>query len=191
MKGILIVRKYKNRRLYDTEQSIHITRDQLLETIRGGRVVQIQEASSGEDVTVETLFQLLLDQGGPALNTAVPADFVHFLIRTGEAELGRFFQDFLPMATQAFQANLRTMQDQGRRVAEAFFPYAQYGAPWLLPWQAAGLPATQPPVTAPSPAASSATADEVGQLRERLQELEAQLAGKAPKARKRKTSEKP
>ena len=71
MKGILVVRKYKNRRLYDTEQSKHITREELLEIVRSGRNVQVQEAKTGEDVTVETLLNVLLSENGSSLNSTI------------------------------------------------------------------------------------------------------------------------
>lgn len=171
MKGILIIRKYKNRRLYDTERSTHITREELADTIRAGRVVQVQEATTGDDVTVETLFQLFLDEGGEPLHAAIPSEFAHFLIRAGKEELFRFFREFLPQAAQAFQSGWRTVQDQQQRLAEGMFPYVRVPTnPWLAPWP--GTPQPAPPAPGePAPGRK----DDVGQLERRLQELETRL----------------
>ncbi len=171
MKGILIVRKYKNRRLYDTERSTHITREELADAIRAGRVVQVQEATTGDDVTVETLFQLFLDEGGEPLQAAIPSEFAHFLIRAGKDELFRFFREFLPQAAQAFQSGWRTVQDQQQRLAEGMFPYGRVPMnPWLAPWGS-------PPQPAPPAAGehSQGRSDEVSQLERRLKDLEARL----------------
>lgn len=171
MKGILIIRKYKNRRLYDTERSTHITREELADTIRAGRVVQVQEATTGDDVTVETLFQLFLDEGGEPLHAAIPSEFAHFLLRAGKDELFRFFREFLPQAAQAFQSGWRTVQDQQQRLAESMFPYTRVPvAPWVAPWQ------NSPPVAPPaSGEPASGRSDEMSQLERRLKELEARL----------------
>src|SRR5688572_26581189 len=131
MKGILVVRKYKNRRLYDTERSTHITRDELLETIRTGRVVQVQEADTGEDVTVETLFQVVLSESGSQLSASIPSAFAHFLARAGKDEMEKFFREYMPVALQAFQASLRHVQEGQRRMMETFFPCAPgWGGGW-------------------------------------------------------------
>ena len=57
MKGTLIVRKYKNRRLYDTEQSTHITREELLAIVKSGRNVQVQEAKTGKMLLLKHFFR--------------------------------------------------------------------------------------------------------------------------------------
>jgi polyhydroxyalkanoate synthesis repressor PhaR len=175
MKGILIIRKYKNRRLYDTERSIHITRDELIATIRAGRTVQVQDGTSGDDVTVETLFGLFLDAGGNDLNALIPAEFVHFLIRAGEQGLNRFFGEFLPRAMQAFGANLRGLADPQQGAARTMFGMPGYSNPWLPPWM-------QPPQPGPT-APDQGVADDVTELRSRLKDLEEEL-GKLRKTRR-------
>ncbi|MBI4861450.1 MAG: hypothetical protein HY815_14495 [Candidatus Riflebacteria bacterium] len=169
MKGILIVRKYKNRRLYDTERSAHITREDLIETIRGGRVVQVQEAISGEDVTVETLLQLYLSDAGPGVNAAIPSEFAHFLIRAGEEGLARFFREFLPQALQTFQAGVRTLAGQQQRFIDPYTLFGGFGPSWTNPWGG-------PPSATPAGPAPTDMADEVSRLKSRLKDLETRLA---------------
>ena len=162
MKGILVVRKYKNRRLYDTEQSRHITREELMEIVRSGRNVQIQEAKTGEDVTVETLLTVLLSETGRSLNTTIPSEFIHFLIRANQSVLSRFFRDFMPNAMQVFQRGFSELKEQGKQFAETMFPYSQYGTAWPFPMSRGnGL--------------IQGGKSEVEDLRDRMKELEEEL----------------
>lgn len=128
MKGILVVRKYKNRRLYDTERSVHVTRDELLGIIRTGRDVQVQEATTGEDVTSETLLQLMLTESGLAPEQ-IPPEFLFFLLRADKGMLSRFFKEFLPLAMQQFDTFLKVYRQQ-----DSVFRGMMGMGGWMNPW---------------------------------------------------------
>jgi len=69
-----VVRKYPNRRLYDTQESRYVTLDGLREMIAGGEARRVEDAKSGEDRTREVLLQIVAEQetlGQPILNEAV------------------------------------------------------------------------------------------------------------------------
>ena len=167
VKGILVVRKYKNRRLYDTERSRHVTREELLDIVRTGRDVQIQDASNGEDVTVETLLHIMLSDTGGALNAIIPSEFVHFLIRANESGLNRFFRDFLPGAMQTFQAGLRSLRAGHRHFNEALFPYPGLStASWMRTF---GAP------SAPQDVDRGDDGSTIDDLQRRLRDLEGEL----------------
>lgn len=173
MKGILVVRKYKNRRLYDTERSIHLTRDELLGRIREGRDVQVQEVGSGEDVTVETLLQLIQSEDGLAAQLLTP-EFLHFLIRTDATLVGRFFRETMPLALQSFQQTLSgmgTMPGAGGGMMGAF------ANPFMNPWAGFGMPgfAARPPAAAPEPAPAEGE-DELDEMRQQLEKMQAELS---------------
>jgi polyhydroxyalkanoate synthesis repressor PhaR len=172
MKGIMVVRKYKNRRLYDTERSAHITREELLEAIRSGRDVQVQEAGTGEDVTVETLLQLIQSEKGPQ-TAAMPTDFLHFLIRSDENVLQRFFREFLPGAMRAFHSTFANLHRQQRDLAGGFFPFNPFGNPWLLPWGGGGQ--EQPREEEDK---ASDPVETIRRLEARVKELESELGKK-------------
>ncbi|MCO4783222.1 MAG: hypothetical protein KC646_12930 [Candidatus Cloacimonetes bacterium] len=89
-KGLLIIKKYKNRRLYDTEQSTYITREELVETIRSGRDVQVQEVGSGNDVTTELLLQLVITEASDVIS-AIPPQFAHMLLRSSASNTAQMF----------------------------------------------------------------------------------------------------
>lgn len=156
MAAPLIIRKYKNRRLYDTERSCHVTRDELLELIRSGRDVRVEAAGSDEDVTAETILQMLLAEEGLA-RSVFTSEFVHFLVRTESGMLGRFFREVLPTAMRSFQVAAGPMVDAQTRAREQMRQMAAampgFPAPWANPWAGfMGQPPQAPgPVPPPEP----------------------------------------
>lgn len=128
MTNRLVIRKYKNRRFYDTERSCHLTKDDLLDLVLAGRDVQVQEAGSGRDVTVVTLLQILLSRNGDVLNDSVPAELVHGLIRSNDMVLKSFFSQFFPIAAQFLKGTLSPLfpQQQGGDFMQA----ASFMNPW-------------------------------------------------------------
>jgi polyhydroxyalkanoate synthesis repressor PhaR len=76
-----IIRKYANRRLYDTGNSCYITLDDLKKLIVAGEQVRIVDAGSKEDISREVLLQLVADQesmGRPILNEAILTALIRF-----------------------------------------------------------------------------------------------------------------
>jgi len=62
MGEILVLKKYANRRLYDTEKRIYVTLQQVVDLIRQGRQVKVIDAKTKEDVTAYTLTQIVLEE---------------------------------------------------------------------------------------------------------------------------------
>jgi polyhydroxyalkanoate synthesis repressor PhaR len=96
---MLLVKKYPNRRLYDTRSSRYITLDDLEKTIRGGEDVIVQDAQDGRDLTQETLTQIILDRGGGRL---LPASLLLRLIRLDDAALGEFLTRYVGWALDLY-----------------------------------------------------------------------------------------
>jgi polyhydroxyalkanoate synthesis repressor PhaR len=96
---MLLVKKYPNRRLYDTRHSRYITLDDLEKTIRGGEDVTIQDAQDGRDLTQETLTQIIFDRGGGRL---LPASLLLRLIRLDDAALGEFLTRYVTWALDMY-----------------------------------------------------------------------------------------
>jgi len=61
-KNILLLKKYTNRRLYDTEKSIYVTLDYVTDAIRQGRQIRVTDAKTGEDVTAAILTQIVMEE---------------------------------------------------------------------------------------------------------------------------------
>ena len=96
---MLLVKKYPNRRLYDTRHSRYITLDDLEKTIRGGEDVTVQDAQDGRDLTQETLTQIILDRGGGRI---LPASLLMRLIRLDDAALGEFLTRYVSWALDMY-----------------------------------------------------------------------------------------
>lgn len=157
----MIVKKYSNRRLYDTEESRYITLDELAEKVRGGTDVRVVDASSGADLTQATLTQIILEGDSGHL---LPVPLLLQLIRLGDDALAEFFGRYVGFALEMYLATKYGMQQ-----AMPFFPFGGMGSnPWMRPFSGATPPPAPP--REPEPAR-----DEVAQLRRELEELKRDL----------------
>jgi polyhydroxyalkanoate synthesis repressor PhaR len=90
----VIIKKYSNRRLYDTEKNAYVTLQQVTLLIKEGRQVEVVDAKSNEDVTSYILTQILLEEARKK-NVLLPVPLLHLLIRYGETLLSEFFEKYL------------------------------------------------------------------------------------------------
>src|SRR5258707_5771947 len=87
--GWMIVKKYGNRRLYDTSDSKYITLEELADKVRQGEEVRVVDAKSGEDLTASTLTRILVEGRGAA--RLLPVPLLIQLVRLGDDALAEFF----------------------------------------------------------------------------------------------------
>jgi len=174
----MVVKKYGNRRLYDTEASNYITLEELAEKIRQGREVQVVDAKTGRDLTQPTLAQIILESRGAA--KLLPVSLLVRLIRMGDDALAEFFGTY---ATWALEVYLRVKQ--GAQLAGPFNPLGGLqlpGAGAFGQFFGSG-PAWPQPDPAPREAVD-ARSDEVAELRRELEEIK-RAVGAQGKRRKR------
>ncbi len=95
-----LIKKYGNRRLYDTGDSRYITLEELTAKIRGGTDVRVVDATDGTDLTQVTLTQLILESGNAARMLPVP--LLAQLIRLGDDALGEFFSRYVTAALELY-----------------------------------------------------------------------------------------
>ncbi|MBI2376026.1 MAG: hypothetical protein HYV07_18680 [Deltaproteobacteria bacterium] len=112
-----VIKKYTNRRLYDTEESRYVTIDELTETIRAGRDVRVVDAQSGADLTQVTLTQAILEGRGAA--KLLPVPLLLRLIRLKDDALGEFLGRYMALALESY-LQLRS----GARTISAYNPFA-------------------------------------------------------------------
>lgn len=195
MQAPFVVKKYGNRRLYDTDESRYVTLEELADKVRSGRDVRVLDAKTSEDLTQPTLAQIILESRGGA--RLLPTPLLVQLIRMGDDALAEFMGRWVGLALE--------MYVQARSGAQALSPYVPIatapfaatnalarmllGAGQMLapswdqrPVQAALAPPPSPPP--PEPAAPS----EVDQLRRELAELKDMLQGSVKAPRKRTKS---
>ncbi|HXH00139.1 MAG TPA: polyhydroxyalkanoate synthesis repressor PhaR [Sphingomicrobium sp.] len=96
------IKKYANRRLYDTGSSSYITLDRLAAMIREGRDFKVVDAKSGEDITHQILTQIIVDEEARG-TTMLPANFLRQLIGMYGGKTQGMVPPFLEAAMDAFQ----------------------------------------------------------------------------------------
>ncbi|MBS2014111.1 MAG: polyhydroxyalkanoate synthesis regulator DNA-binding domain-containing protein [Deltaproteobacteria bacterium] len=107
---MLVVKKYPNRRLYDTAQSRYITLEDLADRIKSGADVLVQDVQSGADLTQATLTQIILESRGGA--RLLPVPLLVRLIRLGDEALAEFLGRYVSWALELYvqaRAGARTL----------------------------------------------------------------------------------
>ncbi|MDD3249009.1 MAG: transcriptional regulator [Smithella sp.] len=90
----LNLKKYTNRRLYDTEKSIYVTLDYVTDAIRQGRQIRVTDAKTGEDVTPAILTQIVMEEARKK-KFLLPPPLLYLIIQHGENVLADFFEKYL------------------------------------------------------------------------------------------------
>ena len=123
--GVAVVKKYANRRLYNTASSSYVTLDDLSKMVRDGDDFVVFDAKTGEDLTRSILTQIILEEDGKGRNL-LPTNFLRQLIRYYDDSLRAFLPRYLEMSMENFSSN----QDQIRGYFEGtfgrFFPLNQF-----------------------------------------------------------------
>ncbi len=105
------IKKYANRRLYDTTASQHVTLQDIRELVAGGEDVKVVDDTSGEDITRNVLLQILAEQeqgGRPILSTDMLMQIIRFY---GNPMQGLMTQ-FLDQSIASFTQQQQKMQQQ-------------------------------------------------------------------------------
>ena len=118
-----VIKRYSNRKLYDTQESRYVTLEEIEEMIRGGREVSVVDAATGEDLTSVTLAQILLEHERSHRGT-LPTGFLHQLIKHGEA-----WQDFVQRSMRASLDGIVGSQREMERVFREWSSRAGWGPP--------------------------------------------------------------
>ena len=114
--GPVIIKKYANRRLYNTQTSSYVTLDHLCEMVKDGMDFEVRDARTGEDITRSVLTQIIFEEEGKGQNL-LPIRFLRQLIRMYGDSLQAFVPGYLDLSMESFAKNQEQMRD---RVAEAF-----------------------------------------------------------------------
>src|SRR5215813_12701222 len=117
-----VIKRYSNRKLYDTQESRYVTLEEIEEMIRGGKEISVVDAASGEDLTSVTLAQIILENERNR-RAALPSAFLHQLIKHGEA-----WQDFVQRSMRSSLEGLISSQREMDRVFREWATRAGWGA---------------------------------------------------------------
>ncbi len=117
MTKTLTLKKYANRRLYDTEKSAYVTLNQVAETVKKGRTVRVVDAKTKEDVTAFILTQIILEEARKK-NALLPVPLLHLIIRFGDNVLNEFFEKYLQQIIKNYLAYKNLFDEQYKRWLE-------------------------------------------------------------------------
>jgi len=113
----LLLKKYTNRRLYDTEKSVYVTLDYVTDTIRQGRQIQVTDAKTGEDVTPAILTQIVLEEARKK-KYLLPPPLLYLIIQYGENVLSDFFEKYLEQSIKNYLLFRNMADDQFKKWLE-------------------------------------------------------------------------
>ena len=165
----IIIKKYANRRLYNTDTSAYITLDDLAKMTRDGREFQVVDAKTGEDITHNVLTQIIMDEEGRG-QTMLPAGFLRQLISMYGDSMQAMVPQYLEASMEAFRRN----QEQFREALEGAItsgPFAEIAKRNLAMFDAAAS------AFRPKPAAkkNDPKDDEIAALKAQMAELQAKI----------------
>ena len=173
----LIIKKYENRRLYNTLTSQYINQEQVAQLVREGHDVRVLDAATGEDITRLVLAQIVLDDA-KLPDSVFPLDVLRqMIVASGKATQENALR-YMKAMMEMYQSAYRAMPSPLGFIPNVFGQGERQAAPQAAP--------AAPAYPEPNP--------EVLELRRRVEELEAALsrrpkpAKRAPKKKSRRNS---
>jgi len=186
----IVIKKYENRRLYDTTNSRYINLEEVAELVRKGGEVQVVDAKTNEDLTRTVLTQIIVEET-KGRELGLPLELLRQLVLASDSARHQFLEWYLKNAMEAYQKVSESLQTRFQEVQHAatnpveavmnlwrsnpFLGSAGPGSVPIFPWAAASPSAPAP--TAPKPEEPK----EIDELRRRMEELEKQLKAASSK----------
>ena len=163
----VVIKKYGNRRLYDTSASRYVNLDGLAAMVRNGTEVKVVDAETGEDLTRVTLTQIIVEDAKEQ-STGLPLELLRQLIMASDRVRQEFMSVYLKSAFDSYQKVQSAVQSG----------LEQLGSAALSPLEI---------VKGFLPGDGSADKREIERLRRRVAELEERARGRKRKSRVRQT----
>jgi polyhydroxyalkanoate synthesis repressor PhaR len=188
----VVIRKYENRRLYDTARSRYVNLEEVAEMVRQGVDVQVVDARTGEDLTRLVLTQIIVDDA-KGQESALPLDFLRQLVmasgRATQEGFAGYMKTVFDTYQQAYDTFQRTLRDtSAASLAPLDFLHSVFGPKEqdAVAGQGAREPGTaKAEEPEPAPEAPATRPADLPALLQRIEELERRL-GEAPRTPKRR-----
>ena len=187
----VVIKKYANRRLYNTKTSSYVTLDHLAEMVKAGTEFEVRDARTGEDITRSVLTQIIFEEEAKG-QSLLPINFLRQLIGFYGDSLQAFVPGYLDMSMENFsrqQAEMRSRMAQafgaGPQALEAMtrqnLALFEKTMRMFSPFGGVGGAAREPesPPRAPGNGAAepkAASADDVNELKSEIETMRRQLA---------------
>ncbi|ASJ91331.1 polyhydroxyalkanoate synthesis repressor PhaR [Porphyrobacter sp. CACIAM 03H1] len=172
----IIIKKYANRRLYNTASSSYITLEDLAKMVRENVEFQVLDAKTGDDITHQILTQIIMDEEASGGQQMLPVSFLRQLI----GMYGNSMQAMMPSYLEASMANFRENQSKIREAFEkgiSATPFAAIHETNMAMMRAAAdvfMPGIGKPKDKPRPPAGD-NRDEIAVLREQMAAMQKKL----------------
>jgi polyhydroxyalkanoate synthesis repressor PhaR len=164
----IVIKKYANRRLYDTSNSRYINLEDIAALVRNGKDVQVLDASTGEDITRVTLTQIIVEDAKDQ-PSGLPLELLRQLIQASDRVGQEFIMWYLKSAFDAYSKVQSSLQTRLSEMQSAALSPIQMVKSFLQ---------------TPAPGKGNDSNEELMELRGRLGELERQQKSKARKPAK-------
>jgi polyhydroxyalkanoate synthesis repressor PhaR len=191
---VTVIKKYANRRLYNTGTSTYVTLENLAAMVKGNEEFVVQDAKSGEDITHSVLTQIIFEQENKVGQNMMPIAFLRQLIRFYGDQMQMVIPSYLEQSMTAFareqegfrekgpggsssQNAIKLMETQVRRNTEMFRQAMSMFNPFMAN---AMMPGDVP--GAPGAGAASAPPDDLNVMRRQLDEMQKRLEALDAKA---------
>lgn len=196
----IVIKKYANRRLYNTATSSYVTLDLLSQMVKEHCDFVVYDAKTGEDITRSVLTQIIVEEEGKNGQNMLPISFLRHVISFYGDSLGGVVPQYLEHSMQAFAHNQEKMRKVMQNALDGFFPvqnmedlnkqnmaFFESAMKMFSPFDAPSMmtgfppvPGTQPPSSTPSSsgagaAGSEASAEDVQAMKRQLSEMQTKL----------------
>ncbi|MDH3493085.1 MAG: polyhydroxyalkanoate synthesis repressor PhaR [Acidobacteriota bacterium] len=119
-KDVLVIKRYGNRRLYNTETKGYVNYEDLARIVRQGRDIKVVDSKSKEDVTKSVLIQMILEEEKND-QSVLPTDFLFQVLRSRNDSMQDFFRNHLSASFEAYMKTKEQFDNQFRSVLEMAF----------------------------------------------------------------------
>lgn len=169
----VIIKKYANRRLYNTESSSYITLEHLAVMTRDGREFKVVDAKTGEDITHNILTQIIMEEESRG-QTMLPVNFLRQLISMYGNSMQSMVPQYLEASMDAFRRNQAQFHNamSGALAGSPFETIAKRNLEILEAAAGAFVPTTPAPQ---DPLAKAETQNELAELKAQMAKLQEQL----------------
>lgn len=185
---VTVIKKYANRRLYNTQESSYVTLEHLAEMVRRGEEFVVNDAKTGEDITRSVLAQIIFEEEAKGHNM-LPTNFLRQLIGLYGDTLQSFVPSYLEASMNTFTKNQEEIRDKvqasfgenpamanfeamARTNMELFDKAMRMFSPFA--GNAGGVGGVSEPT--PEPAADSKETADLNDLKEQLAQMQDQLS---------------
>lgn len=121
----VVIKKYANRRLYDTQTSAYITLEDLCDRVKQGSDFIVLDAKTGQDLTRQVLTQIIFEQESKGLQI-LPTGFLRDVIRMYDHQMQDVLQGYLTASMQSFMNNQERIQSMMGKALESMTPLGQF-----------------------------------------------------------------